>query len=143
MRSLSLSPSHCMAGPSCRRRSVRARARSLSLLGGPSISALTARSHTRPRWPTNPTCQPLPPSLTSRPHSPSWTRPRRAFPGHSPTRSSPFLEPTPTHLLPSLSCALSRTPSLYLALRAHPGAPPWSVVCFVATVELLSRLLPP
>jgi hypothetical protein len=37
-------------------------------------------------------------------------------------RPSPFLEPAPTHSRPSLSCALSRTPSLSLtlALRAHP-----------------------
>jgi hypothetical protein len=44
-------------------------------------------------------------SLTSRPHTPSWTRPRRASLGHLPTCPTPFLSPHHTHSLPLPSSA--------------------------------------
>jgi hypothetical protein len=115
------------------------------------LSALTARSHAHPCWPPYNSCQPLLPSLTSRPCSPPWMRPRRAFPGHSPTRPSPFLEPASTHSLPSLSYALTRTPSLSLSRTAcvpvelHRGSPsvPWPPssfyrVCCLGEFRLLA-----
>jgi hypothetical protein len=62
---------------------------------------------------------------------------RRAFPGHSPTRPSPFLELARTHLLPSLSCALSQMPSLLslalhapVQLRRGPSSIPWPPTSF-------------
>jgi hypothetical protein len=83
------------------------------------------------------------PSLTSHPRSQPWTRPRHVFPGHSPMRLTPFLEPAPTHSLPLLSCALNRPPRTSLSqCTCTRGAPLWSVVRFVAAVELLSRPLP-
>jgi hypothetical protein len=48
----------------------------------------------------------------------------RAFPGHAPTRPGPFLDPAPTHSLPPLSCALSRTPSPCLSLCRHAREAP-------------------
>jgi hypothetical protein len=68
------------------------------------------------------------------------------FPATPPRARALFWSPhPPTHSLPSLSCALNRTPSLSLSLshcaHAHE-APPWSVVRSVAAVELLPHPLP-
>jgi hypothetical protein len=52
-----LSFSRCPMGPTCRRRSPHARARSLSLPGEPLLLALTARSRVLSRWPADPTRQ--------------------------------------------------------------------------------------
>jgi hypothetical protein len=101
-------------GPAYRRRSPRARARSLSLPGGPLLLALTARSQVLSRWPTDPT----------RPHTPPWTRPRRAFLGHLRTHPTSFLSPHPTHSLPSPSSALLQTPRT----SASHSARPWSTI---------------
>jgi hypothetical protein len=108
-------------GPACRRRSVHTCARSLSLLSGPFLSALTAHSHARPRR-TSPVSHYPFPNLS--PALPPWTHPRPHLSRPRPTCPSPFLEPAPTHLLPSLNCALSQTPSISLSLCAHP----WSSV---------------
>jgi hypothetical protein len=86
--SLSLSRS-LPVGPTCRRRSVPARARSLPLLGGPLLSALTAHSRVLSLCPWTPPVSPSA-SLTSRPHTPPWTRPHRAFPGHLRTHPTSF-----------------------------------------------------
>jgi hypothetical protein len=64
-----------------------------------------------PRWFVDPACQPLPSSLTSRPRTPPWTRPRHTFLGH-----------LRMHPASSLSCAPSRTVSPPLLLCAHPGS---------------------
>jgi hypothetical protein len=112
------------------RRSVPALGRSRSLLDGTSLSAVDRLFAVHPRWSADPAYQPLPSSLTSRPRSPSWTRPPpRVFRPQLP-RPSPFLQLTPTHSLPSLSCAPNRTPSLYLSLcaRTQEAPPPLSVV---------------
>jgi hypothetical protein len=74
---------------------------SLSLAHGPHLSAPSA-------------------SLTSRSHTVSWTRPRRASPSHIPTRPTPLLCPHPTHSLPSLSSAPLQTSRTSLSHSAHP-----------------------
>jgi hypothetical protein len=52
-----------------------------------------------------------------------------------------FLAPAPTHSLPSLSCAPSRSPRSSLSHRAHTSAAPsWSIVHSMATVELVSSV---
>jgi hypothetical protein len=154
--------------PTCKRQFLRPRALSpsLSLPGGTGLSA-SILSRARPfsqaaRWVHSvsvdrPFARPLSlaggphlsatsPSLTYRSRSPSWMRPQRAFPRHSLTLLTPFLEPAPTH---SLSCTLSR-PTLHLSrtarapveLRRGPSSVLWppSSLCRVCCLDEL-RLL--
>jgi hypothetical protein len=76
------------------------------------------------------------PSLTSRSRTPPWTRPCRAFPGHSPTRPTSFWS---SHSLAhSLRSVMPRQtpPRSSLSHHAHTrGAPLWSDVCSMAIVD--------
>jgi hypothetical protein len=109
-------------GPACRRRSPRARARSLSPWT-PSANAdrlfASSLSLARGPHPSAPSA-----SLTSGPHTPPWTRPCRAFPGHLRTHPTFFLSPHPTHSLPSPSSARLQTPRT----SATHSTRPWSTV---------------
>jgi hypothetical protein len=65
------------------------------------------------------------PSLTSRPHTPPWTRPHRAFPGHSRHALDLLLSPCPLTHSPrsvALLCRPPRTPLSHCA-RAHGALP--------------------
>jgi hypothetical protein len=69
------------------------------------------------------------PSLTSRPRTPPWTHPRRAFLGHSPHAPDLLLSPHPLTHSPCLVALLCRPPRTPLSLCARArGAPPSSAV---------------
>jgi hypothetical protein len=63
-------------------------------------------------------------SLTSRPHTPLWTRPRRAFPGHLRTHPTSFLSLHPTHCPHPVAppAELPRSLSLYAHLGSSTAA---------------------
>jgi hypothetical protein len=84
------------------------------------------------------------PSLTSRSRTPPWTRPCRAFPGHSPTRPTSFWS---SHSLAhSLRSVMPRQtpppPILSLAPRAHPWSSAVVRRLFHGYRRILSRSLP-
>jgi hypothetical protein len=95
-----------------RRQFLRSRARSLSLPGGSALSALTARSRVRSRWPTDPACQ-TPPFPNLPPLTLPWTGTRHVFPGHSPHAPDLLLSPHPLTHSPcpvALLCIPPRSP---------------------------------
>jgi hypothetical protein len=72
------------------------------------------------------------PSLTSRPCSPPWTRPQRAFPGHTSMRPTSFwrlhpLTHSPRSVAPQADplAPLSRTVHTPVQLRRGPSFIPW------------------
>jgi hypothetical protein len=76
-----------------------------------------------PLCPADPTCQP---SLTSRPRSLPWTRPRPCVHRPRPRAHAPFEPRALLAHLPSLTCTLSQTrsPSLSLCPREQRAPPP-------------------
>jgi hypothetical protein len=68
------------------------------------------------------------PSLTSRPRTPSWTCPRRAFPDHLATRPTSFLSPHPLTHSPRPVAPLCRPHAPLPRTARARGAPSPSVV---------------
>jgi hypothetical protein len=150
---------------------VRARALSLPLSGGANLSALVhSRTRSLPlsaRWSrsvsadrpfayasslaSRPHLSATSPSRTSRPCSPPWTRPRRAFPGHSPTRPTSFwslhpLAHSPCSIAPQKTplAPLSHTVRTPVELHRGPPSVPWPSsspyrVCCPGELRLLTN----